>query len=174
MNQIYFTEHFVSTFHFQVDELVEKAPLLFELLAQSTRFYHYHLSSAEFVDDYLESNGEFYGRQEIEEFTDFYQYVLAQNRNLSPGFSVCPSPSIRLENPEYFMAQVFYRYPLKRWVSQLVWVIDHYKKYQEIKLNLDSYPERFLDQVFFEWKLEEEFDRVEPLLNAFRLFYVYV
>lgn len=172
MNQSYFTSDFL------VDSrrynLLDKLPLVIQVLTQSSSFYHYHLSSSEFIENYLASNGEVFGSQELEEFKDFYDSLCKQSERLSPDFSLVLNPQCPLEQPEYFMAQVFYRYPLKEWVRQLVWLIDQYKRYQEIKVNLENYPESFLHQLFFEWKIEEEFDRLEPVLRFFRLSCLYV
>lgn len=172
MNQSYFTIDFVH--QARQYNLVEKASLVAEVFSKVSSFYHYHLSCPDFVWEYLETNGEVYGNQELDEFRDFYQSLLNQSSSLSPDFTLLRPPLNRLERPAYFMAQVFYRYPLKEWTNQLVWLIDHYKRYQEIKLNLENYPEPFIHQLLFEWKIEEEFDRLEPLLSFFRLTYLYV
>jgi hypothetical protein len=169
MNELYFTSDFLVLSRRY--GLLEKASFLAELLTQVSSFYHYHLSSPVFIQDYLESNGEVYGNQELDEFREFYRYL----SNLDfPDFSLLLPPKNRLDRPEYFMARVFYRFPLKEWTNQLIWLIDHYKRFQEIKLNLDHYPEDFLHQLLFEWKVEEEFDRLEPLFAFFRLSPIYV
>lgn len=168
-----FPKDFVKQFHQHKDGVSHAIPFLFGILPKVASFYHYHLFSESFITDYLESNGEVYGNQELDEFREFYRYLLIQNQTVEPEFTMLSPPINKLDRPEYFMAQ-FHRYPLKEWIDHLVWLIDMYKRYQIIKQTLDCYSEDELHQVFFEWKIEELFELVEPLLLLFRVHHVYI
>lgn len=161
-----------------LDELSTHSSILYKTIMLMNQFYHHYLLDDKFVTSYEEECGIF-GEQELREFEDLYEFMKGQQAYIETFTSKFILTQSSVDNlnlipkPYLFLAESLC-YPMKKWITSLIRIIELYTYFELLSSSPDTFSEEILHNVFFIWNIDSKIDRIENLLRPFMKSYVYI